>query len=67
MLFRETFEGAVFVLEDAGVYVAGDADVEGAGWAAHDVGVAGLHVWGEFIVSVVLRAIGPWWEKGVSG
>jgi hypothetical protein len=30
-------------LVDAVVDVAGDADVEGAGWASHDVGVAGFH------------------------
>ena len=41
VLFREAFEGAVFVLLDADVDVAGDADVECAGVAAHDVGVAG--------------------------
>ncbi len=41
VLFRESFEGAVFVLLYADVDVAGDADVECAGVAAHDVGVAG--------------------------
>ena len=43
--FGEAFEGAVLVLEDASVECAGDADVEGAGGAAHDVGVAGWHGW----------------------
>ena len=41
VFFREAFEGAVFVLSDTDVDVAGDADVECAGVAAHDVGVAG--------------------------
>ena len=54
VLFRETIEAAVFVLEDADVDVAGDADVEGAGWASHDVGVAGLHV------QVSLFRVGGW-------
>ena len=41
VFFREAFEGAVFVLLYAGVDVAGDTDVECAGVASHDVGVAG--------------------------
>jgi hypothetical protein len=32
-------------LEDASVEGAGDADVERAGGAAHDVGVSGWHGW----------------------
>jgi hypothetical protein len=44
ILTGEAFEGADFVLADSRVDVAGDADVEGAGEAPHDVGVAGFHV-----------------------
>lgn len=39
----EACEDAVLVLKDSLVDLAGDADVEGAGGAAHDVRVAGLH------------------------
>ena len=42
--FGEALEGAVLVLAYAGVHVAGDADVECAGGASHDVGVAGFHL-----------------------
>lgn len=41
--FGEAFEGAVAVLEDASVEEGGDADVERAGVAPHDVGVSGGH------------------------
>ena len=40
VLLRETFEDAVFVLLNADVDVTGDAYVERACVAAHDVGVA---------------------------
>jgi hypothetical protein len=40
VLLGKAFEGAVFVLLNAGVDVAGNAYVEGSGRAAHDVSVA---------------------------
>ena len=45
VIFGEAFEGAGFVLLNACVDVAGDAYVEGSSGAAHDVGVAGFHVY----------------------
>ena len=53
--FGEAFEGAFFLLQDPDVDVAGHADVEGAGWAAHDVAVAGLDVG---VIVVAARADG---------
>jgi hypothetical protein len=43
VFFGEAFEGAVFVLLDSGVDVAGYTCVQGSGGAAYDVGVAGFH------------------------
>lgn len=50
--FGEAFEGSVLVLLDARVEGAGDADVERARGAAHDVGVSGWHGW---------MLAGDWW------
>jgi len=43
VFFGEAFERAVLVLQDSCVELAGYADVERAGGAAHDVGVSGRH------------------------
>jgi hypothetical protein len=53
----ESFEVVELVLEDAAVKIAGDADVESAGEAAHDVGAIVLAVAGHGILSEDLRGL----------
>ncbi len=54
VFLAEAFEGAVAVLADADVQLAGDADVQRAAVAAHDVGLA---VWNGGMLAEVLGGL----------
>lgn len=63
VVFRgETFVGAVLVLLYSDKQVAGDADIECAGGATHDVGVAVLHA-SSLLSSAVKKRLGFWLER----